>query len=379
MEGEDDDDGADDEELEGEGKTWKPRRFDFRSVERAREKWRRKGVEGFSEEVWMGIKDDVVVGVKTGHEVARERLEKLRRSGWWSVGREVPNLLFISDEANEKLGVVGIKDYAYGLLRETGNWSRARKGETEGMPDHWFDKTGWRGDKDKNLPALHLLRRVFPGKKWYMLLDDDTYIFLENFARYVTSRQLQNRPIYTGKVFYISRCGGFLRDGTYAKNKSAPKGLFAHGGSGIVMNGDAMERLWPRIGNCILEYSSCWAGDMQVGLCMRKSGVPLLKHGGRSSYEKHFIPFWPSKALSDRRYIGRWRSLERPVTFHKIPEREEQLMSGFERKVALSGGLVVYTELREFLTENGIVPCHTEHNKKVKWYTTEFMPPGFKD
>lgn len=319
-------------------------------------------------ESWERIKQDVVIGIKTGHEVATKRLEKLRRNGWYSVGRSVPNVLVLSDLHDETLGVVGVKEYAQTIL---GN-------NTEGKPQHWFERSGWRGDKDKNLPALHLLRRVYPGKKWYLLLDDDTYIFLENFARYVLKDALDHRPIYTGKVFYISRCGGFTKDGTWAANQSEPKGMFAHGGSGIVMNGKAMEMVYPNIVQCIRDYSSCWAGDMQVGLCMRRSGVPLRKHGGFTSYERHFIPFWPSKALSDRRYISRWKSREEPITFHKIPEEEQVLLSNFEREKASKAEIVRYNELRKHLLGNGILPCHTEHNKKVKWYTEEFMPQGFK-
>lgn len=317
---------------------------------------------------WERIKQDVVIGIKTGHEVAAKRLQKLRQSGWYSVGHDVPNMMVISDSHDDALGVVGVKEYAQDILRNG----------TETLPQHWFERSGWRGDKDKNLPALHLLKRVFPGKKWYLLLDDDTYILLENFARYVLRDALDHRPIYTGKVFYISRCGGFMKDGTWAANRSEPKGLFAHGGSGIVVNGKAMEMLFPNIVRCIRDYSSCWAGDMQVGLCMRRSGVQLRKHGGSTSYELHFIPFWPSKALSDRRYISRWKSMEEPITFHKIPEEEQILLSGFERDKARKGEIVKYTELREHLLGNGILPCHTEHNKKVKWYTEEFMPQGFK-
>lgn len=320
-------------------------------------------------ESWERIKQDVVIGIKTGHEVAAKRLKKLRRSGWYSVGRAVPNMMVISDLHDDTLGVVGVKEYAHSIL-DNG---------TSGLaPEHWFERSGWKGDKDKNLPALHLLKRVFPGKKWYLLLDDDTYIFLENFARYVLRDALDHRPIYTGKVFYISRCGGFMKDGTWAANRSEPKGMFAHGGSGIVVNGKAMELLFPNIVPCIRDYSSCWAGDMQVGLCMRRSGVQLRKHGGSTSYELHFIPFWPSKALSDRRYISRWKSMEEPITFHKIPDEEQVLLSGFERDKARRGETVRYTELRKHLLGNGILPCHTEHNKKVKWYTEEFMPPGFK-
>lgn len=263
-----------------------------------------------------------------------------------------------------------MKNYAVDMLRNNAsNYDAERE-----APKHWWDKTGWRGDKDKNLPALHLLRTVFPGKKWYLLLDDDTYIFLENFARYIMQDGMDDKPVYTGKVFYISRCGGFARDGTWVANRSEPKGMFAHGGSGIVINSLAMEKVYPKFADCIREYSSCWAGDMQVGLCMHRVGVPLRKrHPGKSPWERHFIPFWPSKSLSDRRYSNRWHSNEEPITFHKIPEGEERIMSNFERKLAKDGDTVQYYELREHLLANGIVPFSGPKYKKYKWFTTEFF------
>lgn len=306
----------------------------------------------------------------------------MKDSGWWSVGRDVPNVIAVGDAHHLELGVVGLKTYARHLLTRAENLSQIHSQHDPNhpaeIPSHWFDKSGWRGDKDKNLPALHLMYTAFPGKKWYILLDDDTYIFLENFARYILQDRMDDTPVYTGKVFYISRCGGFERDGTFMKNKSEPKGMFAHGGSGIIINRKAMELLYPRIGSCIRSFSSCWAGDMQVGLCLREAGVLVRPQAAKRPFDPHFIPFWPSKALSDRRYSKRWKSEAEPITFHKIPDDEQRLMSDFERTAIDRGDTVNYSELRAHLMSNGIVPCHTEHNKKTKYYSTEFMPPELK-
>ena len=343
-------------------------------IDAARAKWVQENpAPGNTHELWDKVKNDVAFGVKTGHEVAAHRLATLRRSGWWSVGRDVPNILVVSDSDDADLGVLGLKTYAHDMLRAD-NETHPRE-----MPAKWWDKTGWRGDKDKNLPALHLLRTTFPGKKWYLLLDDDTYIFLDNFARYILQQGMDEKPVYTGKVFFISRCGGFARDGTWAADKSKPKGMFAHGGSGIVLNAKAMEKVYSRLGECIHEYCSCWAGDMQVGLCMWRVGVPLRKiEGGRSKWERHFIPFWPSKALSDKRYSQRWHSHEEPITFHQIPENEQKLMSQFERTLAKDGDSVQYYELREHLMSNGILPFDSPKFRQFRYFSKEFFTDEMK-
>lgn len=79
---------------------------------------------------------------------------------------------------------------------------------------------------------------------------------------------------------------------------------------------------------------------------MRRCGVQLRKHGGTSSYERHLIPFWRSKARSDGRYISRWKSMEERITFDKIADEEQELLSKFEREKGRKGETVRYNELR---------------------------------
>ncbi|CAN8071242.1 unnamed protein product [Agarophyton chilense] len=354
--------------------------FDKRGAPLAKSLWHSEALRDREHEAWTKVKYDVVVAVKTGHEVAQKRLKALREKGWWRVGRHVPNFLVVSDADDESVGAIGLKKYALDLVG---------MGSGKTAPAHWFDKSGWRGDKDKNLPAVHLMRTLYPGKKWYVLLDDDTYMFLDNFAKYIGSAEMNDsRAIYTGKVFYISRCGGFERDGSWAKNHSEPKGVFAHGGSGIVMNGLAVESMYKGIPKCIREFSSCWAGDMQISLCLRKHGVLMMKrnrntngkHGisGTSVYEKHFTPFSASKSMSDKRYSKHWKSLELPLTFHKMGETEMGVMSEFEVLAAATNTSVHYSGLRKHLLSNGILPDHSAHARESKQFSAEFLPQHLK-
>lgn len=335
-------------------------------IRQGKEHWSQPRDDALLDGDWDSIADDVAIAIKTGHEVAAARLQTLRKSGWLSVGHRVPNLLVVSDADDTSLGAVGVMRYAIDVVAgRFSNASRAR------APRHWFEREGWRGDKDKNLPILHMLATTFPGKKWYMLLDDDTYVFLENFARYTHKHAKGNKAVYTGKVFYISNCGGFGKNGTPKNSSQLDHGLFVHGGAGIFMNNKAMDAIFPLIPDCIAEFSSCWAGDMQVGLCMHKAGVHVHNFIRGHSHEYMFTPFWPSRAMADSRYTKRLQSLAEPVSFHKIPETELKLISKFERHCAIQGNRVTYNGLRRYLQENEIEPMFGK--KKTKWDTNVFF------
>lgn len=345
---------------------------------------------------WEEVMRDVAIAVKTGTEVSGERLRVLKEDGWMSVGRQVPNLLVIGEE--QAPGVVGMKRYGTELLMDEerhvaeagghaggqdgvdgggGDWNATagavdgdalagagmlRGGAAPERPRKWFVKSGWRGDKDKNLPALHLLRTVYPGKKWYVLLDDDTYVFLDTLAAFVRRHEPDvsaGTPVYTGKIFFVAGCGAWSKSGK-PKSGDGPKAGFAHGGSGIVMNGAAMDRLYPATAGCMRTYSSCWAGDMQVALCLRGAGVEPVRYGKARVFEHHFHQFAPSRAMADTRYIKRWLSAESPMSYHKMAREEANALSRFERDALRAGKPVRYAQLLEALMGAGVMPTYSK-------------------
>jgi Fringe-like len=300
---------------------------------------------------WEDIMHDVVIIIKTGHEVADNRLKQLRTVGWMSLRRSVPNLLVVTD--GNGTGVVDVKTYAQDVLAD----HIARNNASATVPEEWFSHKGWKGDKDKNLPAFHLAYKVYPGKKWYILLDDDTYIFLDNFAqftgRYSSSEQM-SQPLYTGKVFSVTKCGPYDINAFNNDSRELPNLSFAHGGSGIVLNAPTLHAMFPTIAECVTKYSSCWAGDMQVALCLNDIGIRFNGHSDPLAIGEHFTPFSPRKALMHKDYTALWLSTEMPITFHKAPENELSLLSAFDAKCRRKRTRVVYSELREHLTSNGL-------------------------
>jgi len=333
-----------------------------------------------SDDDWEAVADDVAIVVKTGREVAHKRLEALRKTGWYSVGRRVPNLIVVADVPIPELGVIDIKRYAADVMvgSRRSFLPQANVSSTT-IPKKWFTSSGWRGDKDKNLPALHLLKTTFPNAKWYILLDDDTYLFLDNFARY-TQLSSPATPVYTGKVFFISNCGEFAHNGRSHFGAGTHE-VFAHGGAGIFINSVAMNTMFPNIQKCIHKYSSCWAGDMQVGLCMHDAGVEVHNFKRGISHEYMFTPFWPSRAMADSRYTTRLRSKSEPVTFHKVPPEEGQLISRFEHMMASNHKRVQYNNLREWLMDNAVQPTfgRTKTRYDTRVFVTEHIPHEHED
>jgi hypothetical protein len=48
-----------------------------------------------------------------------------------------------------------------------------------------MSSVGWKTDAHKNLPGFRLLNQKFPTAKWYIMIDDDTYLFKHNLAHFL--------------------------------------------------------------------------------------------------------------------------------------------------------------------------------------------------
>ncbi|ROW17712.1 hypothetical protein VPNG_00916 [Cytospora leucostoma] len=84
---------------------------------------------------------------------------------------------------------------------------------------------GWELDAVKFLPALGLAHRSMPPKKWYILLDDDTYL-IQPSLNTILSHFDPSTPYYIGNAV-----------GDYRQR-------FAHGGSSITLSRAAMQKLF---------------------------------------------------------------------------------------------------------------------------------------
>jgi len=118
------------------------------------------------------------------------------------------------------------------------------------------------------LPALSVLYESFPNAPFYMLLDDGTHVVLANLDLVLAPREpdAYKEPLYAGLLRRVAGC---------RPTWGAEDVVFAHGGSGILLNAAAMRRLYPAIPSCIRQFHDCWGGDIQVSLCLAQVGIAL--------------------------------------------------------------------------------------------------------
>lgn len=116
-------------------------------------------------------------------------------------------------------------------------------------------------------PGMELLYKTMPNKKWYLILDDDTFVVKSSLKLLLSHLNPEN-------AHYLGNAVGDFR------------GRFAHGGSAIVLSGEAMRRLFRRPDVVRAAYAESldetW-GDKLVATTLLKLGVYLEER-----YAHHF-------------------------------------------------------------------------------------------
>ncbi|KAI0202343.1 family 31 glycosyltransferase [Astrocystis sublimbata] len=119
---------------------------------------------------------------------------------------------------------------------------------------------GWELDAMKFLPALEYTWNTLPKKKWYIMIDDDTYVIKSTL-------KLMLGHINFGQPHYIGNPVGDY------------KGRFPHGGSSVIMSGATMRNLFewnPEIvRQANLESPYAVWGDKLLATTLQKIAVYL--------------------------------------------------------------------------------------------------------
>lgn len=91
------------------------------------------------------------------------------------------------------------------------------KRKTEETPNKIIVDTksiGWKSDAHKNLPGFKLLYAKYPDADWYVMLDDDTYMYFDNLDSILDEYfQDSELPVYLGSPNHFVGCDGVTRMG----------------------------------------------------------------------------------------------------------------------------------------------------------------------
>jgi hypothetical protein len=114
-----------------------------------------------------------------------------------------------------------------------------------------YSSQGWQVDAHKNLPGLRVLYDSYPEAEWFIMIDDDTYLFMNNLETLLTKKKLDpNEPWLLGHNMYSTECDGV------PVGKAGP--AFVQGGAGIYMSRGAVKKVLPHLDECIVKYRDCW-------------------------------------------------------------------------------------------------------------------------
>ena len=156
---------------------------------------------------------------------------------------------------------------------------------------------GWELDKFKNINIYRHAYNTFPDKKWYVLIDADTYIFWNNLLQYLETLD-HNKEIYMGNV-------QLLGDMT-----------FAHGGSGVIISQAAMAKTYGADPELERKYDQnaldICCGDALMATVMNDFNITVEAafNGGLEPKSPANMWFWPDQWCRPMLTLHELRALE---------------------------------------------------------------------
>lgn len=171
---------------------------------------------------------------------------------------------------------------------------------------------GWDLDKYKNIPMLaHALKVAPTSVEWFVFMDGDTYLFMDNLMNYLQSLD-SSEPLYLGSLAFFN-------------NKP-----FAHGGSGVAISRAALEKSlglhpeWVEELEVITSNTCC--GDYMVANMLERANISLSDGPRKNNVGKMFQgqPQWNLAAGP-----GSW--CQKVVSFHHLSSYEVETLWEYER------------------------------------------------
>ncbi|PQE15949.1 glycosyltransferase family 31 protein [Rutstroemia sp. NJR-2017a BVV2] len=197
---------------------------------------------------------------------------------------------------------------------------------------------GWILDRYKFLPMLTHAQEHYPNFKWYIYIEDDTFVFWDNLLQWLATLPTDDKPAYYG---------------AYSGEINA---TFAQGGSGIAFSRSLMRSVFGGSNApTLLEYANFTAdsccGDMILGKVLRDHGV-LVNEGEYGPVSFRPEPPWKT---SFEEFL--WCI---PIfTFHHLHQRDLVQLMMLERKhrqSALGSRPILFSDIFHATVTSHLLP-----------------------
>ncbi|KAJ5698888.1 hypothetical protein N7462_000893 [Penicillium macrosclerotiorum] len=278
--------------------------------------------------------DDVVLMFKTGATVLWKRVP-IHLATTLAPNRIHPDNVLLYSDYPETIGewnIIDILANTSDTVRQSATFqpyqqqadyeARQNYAEISNMPgDAAGPPGGWKLDKYKFLPIVQHAGRNRPNAKWYIFMEDDSYIFLPNLLRHLNTFN-HREPWYLGSLAWIH--------GDY----------FAHGGSGFALSRGAWEQSFGQDSRIVEKFAAFTeehgCGDHILGHVLREYGVQFGETTDDSRFRYGFNPDahwstwyepanWCKPVYSwhhtHGRDVARFYNLEQSWNFEKGPLR----------------------------------------------------------
>lgn len=293
--------------------------------------------------------DDIFLMLKTGGTVMWERLPV----HVFTTLTKVKNFAIYSDMAGSIAGyeVIDIlKDLPQSVLDNEQLTSYRRMKAVHDGRFNWDAEDinfhqrndGWANDKLKNIPMIYDAYQKSPNSKWFVFMDDDSYLLWGNLVEYLSKLD------HTERIHLGSRVG---LGGIQHHGKTLDS--FAHGGSGVVISKGAMDVMFgPDAKRPAKELVDHWSegtlsqccGDLMISWLLFEEAnctlddfnpmPPVTRFQGEPTYVLHYGP-------------STW--CEPLMSFHHMRSHEIESVWEYERMSPPGAQLLFYDFYRDFV------------------------------
>lgn len=169
-------------------------------------------------------------------------------------------------------------------------------------PNHRFYPHG----AHKVLPGFNLMHAQWPNASWYIMIDDDTFIFQRTLASLLSGLDPQGKH-YIGYPYHGAQMCS--RDASSPGPSDQADGPFALGGCGMILSKVALEQLTKVVRDCTVSSQDCYLDDVRLFYCLQDIDIHL-----NTSFKYPAMNFAPNQNIE----WGQIDPCQCPVAFHGV-------------------------------------------------------------